>query len=132
MKEKTIPAKQTSETLQATREDSRYLCPAVDIYEQEDKLIVICDVPGVAGDGISVGVDENILTIRGKALERQEDVSKELYREYKLADFFRQFELSEEVDQEQISADLKHGVLTIHLPKAEKAKPRKIEIQVTE
>ena len=53
------------------------------------------------------------------------------YREYELVNFFRQFELSDEVDEEKISADLKHGVLTLKLPKAEKAKPRKIEVAVS-
>lgn len=102
----------------------------MDIYETQNELVVVCDVPGVAKDGIDVGVDDNVLTIKAHAMDREEDVSKEVYREYRLADYFRQFELSEEVDQERISAELKHGVLKVILPKSEKAKPRKIDIKV--
>jgi len=130
MKEKTVPATKEKKDLQTTREENRYLCPAVDIYEIENELVVVCDVPGVPKDGIQVGVDDNILTIRATAMNREEDVSKEVYREYSLADYFRQFELSEEVDQDKITAEMKHGVLRIVLPKAERVKPRKIDIKV--
>lgn len=130
MTEKTIPVKKEANDIQTTREETRYLIPAVDIYEREHELVVICDVPGVDQSGISVGVDENILTIEGKTLDREEDVSKEIHREYRLANYYRQFELSDVIDQEKISAELKHGVLTITLPKAEKAKPKKIDIKV--
>ncbi|MBN1295176.1 Hsp20/alpha crystallin family protein [bacterium] len=130
MMEKTVPVKQEEKELQSTREETRYLCPAVDIYETENELFVVCDVPGVAPEGISVGVDNNILTIQARAMDRAEDVSKEAYREYRLSDYYRQFELSELVDQDKISAQLRHGVLKIILPKAEKVKPRTIDIKV--
>lgn len=130
MTEKTIPVKKEANDIQTTREETRYLIPAVDIYEREHELVVICDVPGVDQSGISVGVDENILTIEGRTIDREEDVSKEIHREYRLANYYRQFELSDVIDQEKISAELKHGVLTVTLPKAEKAKPKKIDIKV--
>ncbi len=130
MTEKTVPIKRESTDLQATREDARYLIPAVDIFERENELVVICDVPGVDQTGVSVGVDENILTIEAKTLDREEDASKEIHREYQLANYHRQFELSDVIDQEKITAELKHGVLTITLPKAEKAKPKKIDIRI--
>ncbi|MBN1879353.1 Hsp20/alpha crystallin family protein [bacterium] len=130
MTEKTVPVKKDGGDIQATREDARYLIPAVDIFETENELVVICDVPGVDQAGISVGVDENILTIEGRTLDREEDLSKEIHREYRLSNYHRQFELSDVIDQEKISAELKHGVLTITLPKAEKAKPKKIDIKV--
>ncbi|MGB3977275.1 MAG: Hsp20/alpha crystallin family protein [bacterium] len=130
MTEKTVPVKKESGDLQITREETRYLKPAVDIYETEAALVVVCDVPGVDKSGITVGVDNNVLTIEGKTLDREEDISKEVHREYRLANYHRQFELSEVIDQDKISAELKHGVLTITLPKAEKAKPKKIDIKV--
>ena len=132
MTEKTVPAKREDSKLQETREETRFLCPAVDIYEREDKLVVVCDLPGVGKDGVSIDVDDGILTIKGKSIDREEDISKEVHREYMLEDYYRQFKLSEQVDQEKISAELKHGVLTVILPKAEKAKPRKIDIKVSD
>jgi len=130
MTEKTVPVKKEDRAVPITREETRYLKPAVDIYETEEALVVVCDVPGVDKTGITVGVDNNILTIEGKTLDREEDISKEMHREYRLASYHRQFELTEVIDQDNISAELKHGVLTLTLPKAEKAKPKKIDIQV--
>ena len=108
----------------ATREESRYMVPPVDIYETDHALAVIADLPGVRKDDVDIRVDQGILTIKGKV---KYTPPKELVRgEFSLLDFFRQFQLSDEVNQEKISAESKNGVLTITLPKAEKAKPRQI------
>ena len=91
--------------------------------------MVLADLPGVAHEGLEVRVDNHVLTIRGHA---HHAVSGEaIYREYELVNFFRQFELSDTVDQSRITADLKCGVLTLQLPKAEQAKPRQIEVRVS-
>jgi HSP20 family molecular chaperone IbpA len=111
-----------------TRHHERYVAPPVDIYETREGLVVLADVPGVATEALDVRVDHNVLTIRGHACHV---VPGEVtYREYDLVNFFRQFELSDKVDQSHITADLKSGVLTVHLPKAQEAKPRQIEVQV--
>jgi len=111
-----------------TRSQERYVTPPADIYENQDGLVVMADLPGVAKDGLDVRVENNLLTIRGKP--QHSLPGDPVYREYGLLNFFRQFELNERVDQENISAELKHGVLTLHLPKAEEAKPRKIDVRV--
>jgi HSP20 family protein len=112
----------------ATREENRYMVPPVDIYETDHALAVIVDLPGVQKDDVDIRVDQDILTIKGKV---KYTPPKELVRgEFSLLDFFRQFQLSDEVDQEKISAESKNGVLTITLPKAEKAKPRQIKVKV--
>ncbi len=129
MTEKTIPIKREEQDMATTREEERYLKPPVDIYEENHDLVVVCDMPGVAHDGINVSVDNNILTISGKV--NHTDRNDEIYREFRLMSFFRQFELSEEVDQEKITAELKNGVLRVVLPKMEKVKPKKIQISVT-
>ena len=109
-----------------TRSQERYVTPPVDIYETAEGLVVKADLPGVAKDGLDVQVENNLLTIRAQASHAAP--GDLLYREYELAHFFRQFELTDRVDQQKISADLKNGVLTLSLPKAEEAKPRRIDV----
>ena len=122
------PEVQKSPMTERTRHHERYVAPPVDIYETPDGLVVLADVPGVATEALEVRVDHNVLTIRGHA--RHIVPGEVLYREYELVNFFRQFELSDKVDQGRITADLKSGVLTLNLPKAEEAKPRQIEVRV--
>ena len=131
MAEKTVPqyaSEQETSEKEDTRSQERYVTPAVDIYETLDGLVVKADLPGVTKDGLDLRVENNLLTIRGRASHCAP--GEMLYREYQLSNFFRQFELSDKVDQQNISAELKHGVLTLNLPKAEEAKPRKIEVRV--
>jgi HSP20 family protein len=131
MAEKTVPqyaGEQDASEKEDTRSQEKYVTPAVDIYETLDGLVVKADLPGVTKDGLDLRVENNLLTIRGRAAHRAP--GEMLYREYQLANFFRQFELSDKVDQQNISAELKHGVLTLNLPKAEEAKPRKIEVRI--
>ena len=131
MAEKTVPDyAREKETLgrEVTRSQERTMTPPVDIYETPEGLVVKADLPGVAKDGLDVRVENNLLTIRGRASHSA--TGELVYGEYDLVNFFRQFELSERVDQAKISAELKNGVLTLNLPKAEEAKPRKIDIHV--
>jgi HSP20 family molecular chaperone IbpA len=78
---------------------------------------------------LDVRVDNHVLTIRAQTDHAH--FVEPTYREYQLVNYFRQFELSDKVDESKISADLKHGVLTLTLPKAEEAKPRKIAVAVS-
>jgi HSP20 family molecular chaperone IbpA len=91
--------------------------------------MVMADVPGATREQLEVRVDIHILTIRGQVTEKS--MPSSTYREYELVSYFRQFELSDKVDESKITADLKHGVLTLNLPKAEEAKPRKIAVSVS-
>jgi HSP20 family protein len=133
MAEKTVAVTQGAPApaegrLQTTREETRYQIPPADIYETKDELIVVVDMPGVAKEDVDIRVDNGILTIQGKT--KPEAKGDGLHNEFALLDYFRQFQLSNEVDQGKITAELKCGVLTLHLPKAEKAKPKQIPIQV--
>jgi HSP20 family protein len=131
MAEKTVATRsQQSMTpsREVTRSQEQYVTPPVDIYETQDGLVVKADLPGVAKDSMDVRVENNLLTIRAKAAHVAP--GDPIYREYGLVNFFRQFELNERVDQSKISAELNHGVLTLNLPKAEEAKPRKIDVKV--
>jgi len=91
-------------------------------------LVVVCDMPGVSQEDISVGVDNNILTIEGKV--KHDTVGESVYSEFGLVNYFRQFEISNAIAQEKIQGILKNGVLTVNLFKEEKVKPRKVTIQV--
>jgi HSP20 family molecular chaperone IbpA len=131
MAESTVatPEVQKPTTTESTRHHERYVAPPVDIYETQEGLVVLADLPGVAQEGLDVRVDNHVLTIRGHA--HHAVPGEAIYREHEPVNFFRQFELSDTVDQSRITADLKWGVLTVTLPKAEKAKPRQIEVCVS-
>jgi HSP20 family protein len=118
----------TGEKSLATRDDAIYIAPPVDIFENEDSLIVVVDMPGVDKGGVDIRVEDDILTIKGNAKYAQP--SNVLRQEFTLQNYYRQFQLSDEVDQNKISAESKNGVLTIALPKAEKAKPKQIKVKV--
>lgn len=132
MAEKTVAtvaeAPETAPARETTREDERYLAPPVDIYETEDGLTLIADLPGVTSERLSVSVKDDILTLEGRT--ECAVPGAPVYREFELPSFFRQFQLSDAVDAARISASLKHGVLTLILPKAEAAKPKTIKVQV--
>lgn len=129
MAESTVatPEVQKPSTTEPTHHQERYVAPPVDIYETQEGLVVLADLPGVAQEALDVRVEQNRLTIRGQA--RHGVPGEAVSREYALVNFFRQFELTENVDQSQITAELKNGVLTLTLPKAEEAKPRQIVVQ---
>jgi HSP20 family protein len=101
--------------------------PAVDIYESEEALTLVADMPGVNKENLTIDLKENTLTIKG-GVPPSEDLGKVLYREYEEGDYYRQFTLSELIDQGGITAALKDGVLTLSLPKIKPAQPRRIEI----
>ncbi|MBV9557501.1 MAG: Hsp20/alpha crystallin family protein [Pseudolabrys sp.] len=112
---------------ESTTPGRRFL-PVTDIFETQDALKVILEMPGVGKDGIEVRVENDVLTIDG-----QVDFSKyqglvPVYTEYNVGNYARSFQLSNQIDQDRISADLKDGVVTLVLPKAERAKPRKIKV----
>jgi HSP20 family protein len=112
----------------STRDDTLYIAPPVDIFETEHALMVVVDLPGVDKDGVDLRVEDGVLTIRGKAnYQPQASIIRE---EFTLQGYYRQFQLSDEIDQGKISAESKNGVLIITLPKAEKSKPKQIKVSV--
>lgn len=132
MAEKTIPSVQNENqnevSREVTRHPERYVRPLVDIFETEDALTVIADMPGVGKDTLNVKVEDNILTIEGHMAPGPRKPS--ILEEFFPVSFFREFELSEAVNQEKIEAALNNGVLTVTLPKQERVKPRKITVHV--
>jgi HSP20 family protein len=102
--------------------------PRCDIGETEDELVLYADLPGVKPDGVDVRFENGSLEIHGKCEPRQagEDY---LLSEYGVGDYYRAFTINEAVDADKIAAELKHGVLTVRLPKSEAVKPRKIAVK---
>lgn len=131
MVEKTVPASTEAGSVR-TQEELRapegHIAPPVDIFETPEGLVVVADLPGVRQNGLDVRVEDDTLTIHGRP--DIENLGTERYREYTLKEFYRQFELTDAVNQSGITANLQHGVLTLTLPKAEKAKPRRVAVQV--
>jgi HSP20 family protein len=102
--------------------------PNVDIVEQAEELTVLADVPGAAADGIDIHFEDGMLSIHAKVPPRNQDVDF-IVREYGVGDFYREFRVNETIDAAKISAELADGVLTLHLPKVEAVKPRKIAVK---
>ena len=109
--------------------ESRYL-PAVDIYESPTELVAVLDLPGVERDGIEVEYKEGTLTVEGRVPTSTPGEGTYLWREYRQRHFVRAFRVRTDIDAEKISATHEEGVLTIRLPKAAAAIPRKIAVEV--
>ncbi|MFP3871058.1 MAG: Hsp20/alpha crystallin family protein [Syntrophobacteria bacterium] len=130
MAEKELQLRNKQE-LQTDREQTRpgpvYL-PAVDIFESEDAITLLADMPGVSSDHVSIDLHEGQLTIAGEVEDQRGEQEQILLQEYETGRFHRDFTLSDRIDQAKISATMKDGTLRLVLPKAEKAKPRKIPV----
>lgn len=101
--------------------------PAVDIYENEEEILVYADMPGVVKDDISVDINNGTLSISGV---RKLSVNGSItYEEFSNVEYVRNFSVPQTIDVEKVEAELKNGVLRLHLPKSEAAKPRQIEIK---
>jgi HSP20 family protein len=104
--------------------------PAVDIFENEEALTMMAEMPGVDQQGLHIDLKDNQISIMGEVAEYAGPLERTLLKEFETGRFFRQFSLSEVIDQNKISAHLRNGILKVVLPKVEKAKPRKIEVTV--
>lgn len=103
--------------------------PNVDIIERPDELLVIADLPGVTAESIDVQCEQGGLTLEAHVEPRQAPDTNYVLREYGIGAYRRMFRLSEAIDANRISAEVSNGVLTLHLPKAESAKPKQIKVK---
>ena len=106
----------------------RYFVPTTDIFETEDALTVVMEVPGVNKEAVDISVENDVLKIEAKIDPSKYDGMEPLYTEYNVGHFSRSFTLSNKIDQQQINAKLEDGVLTLTLKKAKEAVPRKISV----
>lgn len=122
-----------SQAISKERPTRPTLKPATDIIEMADGFHIFMDLPGVAMEDVSIDLNENELQISARtrdkaAADDAARAARHLHMEFGPADYRRAFTLSDTVDRDKIEATLKDGVLQLHLPKSERAKPRKIEI----
>jgi HSP20 family protein len=115
----------------AVQEEARgsqnYLSPEVNIFETKDGYILEAEMPGVSKEGLDIALEANTMTIHGR--RNQLDIKGQmLYRESVAADYRRVFELDPAIDTTKIEAKINQGVLTLHLPKSEAVKPRKVTV----
>ena len=108
----------------------RSFVPNTDIFETEDALMVVMELPGVDRGHTEITVEDNVLSVSGRIDFPKYEMLQPLYTEYNIGHFFRTFSLSpSSIDEQKISADMKDGVLTLTLPKAERSKPRRIHLR---
>lgn len=120
-------AEQDTQKNAQTQPARNYIMPDVNIFETKDGYVLEAEIPGVSREGLDISVEENVLTL--VARRQPADVKAEVvHRESSDADYRRVFELDPAIDTAKIDAKVDQGVLTIHLPKSDRVKPRKVTI----
>ena len=105
--------------------------PSVDIYENKDHIVLEAELPGMSREDFDLSVENNVITLRGERhFEKKEDTDNYHRVERAYGSFVRSFSLPEDADENKVSADFKDGVLQVHLPKSEKARPKNIEVKI--
>jgi HSP20 family molecular chaperone IbpA len=108
----------------------RVFTPAVDIFETKKEITLLADLPGVKAEHLTIDLSDDILTLTGEVKPFEEPDEEDILIEYEVGNYYRQFTLSELIDQNKIDAQLNNGVLRLTMPKVEKATPRKIAVKV--
>ncbi len=111
-----------------TRSRKAYV-PRADIYETNDEIFVVADMPGVDENSVDITLEKNVLTINGYVESEAPENYSLAYAEYEVGDYQRSFTLSNQIDLDKIEAAVKHGVIRLRLPKAGPAKARKIAVK---
>ena len=106
----------------------RVFVPTTDILEDEHALTVVMEMPGVSKEAVDINIEDRVLTVQGRIDFGKYEQMQPVYTEYNIGNFSRRFSLSNSIDQDKIRADMQDGVLTLTLPKAQEAKPRKIAV----
>jgi HSP20 family molecular chaperone IbpA len=120
--------KREADEAEETTRPLRAFLATTDIFETEDALTVVLEMPGVAKDHVDVSIENGLLTVEGRIDFAKYQGLQPLYSEYNIGPYRRSFRLSSSVDQENIRAEMTDGVITLILPKSERAKPRHIKV----
>ncbi len=109
--------------------DRKTFVPAVDIYETNDDIVILADLPGATEKSVNITLEKDLLTLEASLEPEAHEGYNMVYSEFETGDYYRAFNLSEEINRDKIEAKMKNGVLRLSLPKAEPAKARKIEVK---
>jgi HSP20 family protein len=123
-----VQEKREVERQQEATIPARAFLPPTDIFESDDVLTIVMEMPGVDREGVDVNVENGVLRVEGRLDFSKYEGMQPVYTEYNIGHYRRSFSLSSKIDQDRISAQMQDGVLTLLLPKAEEAKPRRISV----
>jgi HSP20 family molecular chaperone IbpA len=121
--------REIAETGAERTRDRPAFVPRADIFETDDEIVVVADMPGVDESTVDITLENNVLTINGYVELEQPEGHSLTYAEYRVGDYQRAFSLSDQIDREGIEATVKDGVLRLHLPKITEARVKKIAIK---
>jgi len=120
-----------SKAAEAAKQDLPALTPPVDVFEDANGITLKADLAGVSRESLSVRVEGDQLILEGSVSLGESEKLEPVYAEVRVARYRRTFALSRDLDTAKIEARMKNGVLTLHVPKAEQAKPRRIPVHVS-
>jgi HSP20 family protein len=123
-----VQQKRELEKKQEATVPARTFVPTADIFETEAALTVVLEMPGVDKGNVDISVEDGVLTVQGRLDFSKYEGMQPVYTEYNIGHYRRSFSLSSKINQDRIGAEMKDGVLTLVMPKAEDAKPRRISI----
>ncbi len=121
--------RQVAETGAERTRDRLAFVPRADVYETDEEIVVVADMPGVSADSVDITLEDNVLTINGYVEPEAPEGYNLVYAEYRVGDYLRAFRLSDQIDRDGIEATVKDGVLRLRLPKVMEARTRKIEVR---
>jgi HSP20 family protein len=123
-----VQQKRELEKKQEATVPARTFVPTADIFETEAALTVVLEMPGVDKGNVDISLEDGVLTVQGRLDFSKYEGMQPVYTEYNIGHYRRSFSLSSKINQDRIGAEMKDGVLTLVMPKAEDAKPRRISI----
>jgi HSP20 family protein len=123
-----VQQKREVDKKQESTAPARTFVPATDIFETDGALMIVMEMPGTDKNDLDISVEDGVLHVEGRVNFDKYQGLQPLYTEYIIGHYRRSFSLSNKIDQNKISAEMKDGVLTLRLTKAEEAKPRRIAV----
>jgi HSP20 family protein len=123
-----VQQKREVDKAQESTTPTRAFVPSADIYESENALTVVLEMPGVSRDNVDVNIEGGVLTVEGRIDFSKYEGLQPVYSEYNVGPYRRTFQISSQIDQSGITAEMRDGIITLELPKAEAAKPRRVQV----